>query len=69
MQAEYPVLIKDRFANLKMDYFTSSSETMKRDQRNDKIVFKLNYMYNLNLENECIQYMFYLSEFLLNSPQ
>lgn len=60
---EYLKLIKDRFANLKMDYFTSSSETMKRDQRNDKIVFKLNYMYNLNLENECIQYMFYLSEF------
>lgn len=59
---EYLKLIRDRFANLKMDYFTFSHETMKRDQRNDKIVFKMNYMYNLSLENECIQYMFYLSE-------
>lgn len=60
---EHLKLIRDRFANLKMDYFTSSHETMKRDQRNDKIVFKMNYMYNLSLENECIQYMFHLSEF------
>lgn len=60
---EYLQLIRDRFANFRMDYFTSSQEVMKKEQRNDKIVLKMNYMYNLSLENECIQYMFHLSEF------
>lgn len=56
---QYAELTKERFQNYNMDYFTSSDEamgSMSRD-KNNKIVIKLNYMYRMDPENECVVYL------------
>lgn len=57
--AEYADVTKERFENFKMDYFTSSKDTVKKmnSDRNDRIVIRMNYMYELQEENECIVYL------------
>lgn len=59
----YLELVRERFSDLSMDYFSSSKEHSENQQNNDKLVVKMNYMYRLNLENECVQYMFLLSTY------
>lgn len=56
---EYADVTEERFSNLKMDYFTSSTSFVgvHAKERNDRIVIKMNYMYSLNRENECIVYL------------
>lgn len=56
---EYVNVTKERFNNFKVDYFTSSQEARKEmsGNRNDRIVIRMNYMYNLNEDNENIVYM------------
>lgn len=60
---EYMQLAKERFSNMGMDYFTSSKSAVGRRESNDRVVLKMNYLYRLNLENECISYMLKLWEF------
>ena len=43
--------------------FLSSKEHAGNSQNNERLVIKMNYMYHLSLQNECVQYMFLLSEF------
>jgi hypothetical protein len=56
---EYVKVTKERFENFKVDYFASSKDTLKKMSRekNDKIVIRMNYMYDLKEDNECIVYM------------
>lgn len=56
---QYAQVTKERFQNYKMDYFTSSDEAMggMSEDKNNKIVIKLNYMYRMNPENECVMYL------------
>lgn len=56
---EYVKITKERFDNFQMDYFASSKSIKKKMNRNinDKLVIGMNYMYELNEDNECIQYM------------
>lgn len=63
---EYLKLVKERFSNTNMDYFTSAQSVAGEADKNDRIVIKMNYMYRLNLANECVQYMFRLWEFCQN---
>lgn len=60
---QHMCLTQKRFSDITMDYFTSAKEHSNRGQNNDKLVVKMNYMYRLNLQNECIQYMWLISEF------
>lgn len=60
---KYLNVVKERFSNVNMDYFASSQSAVEKADKNDRIVIKMNYMYRLNLENECIRYMFKLWEF------
>ena len=60
---EYMCLAQKRFSDITMDYFLSSKEHAGNSQNNDRLVIKMNYMYHLSLQNECVQYMFLLSEF------
>lgn len=55
----YAELTQERFSNYEMDYFTSSDEAMNgmSMEKNNKIVIKLNYMYRMNPENECVVYL------------
>ena len=56
---EYRKITKERFENFKLDYFASSQGTVKQmsKDKNDRIVIKINYMYDLKLDNEGILYM------------
>lgn len=56
---EYVRVTKERFDNFKVDYFTSSQMAMKNmtSGRNDRIVIRMNYMYELQEDNENICYM------------
>jgi hypothetical protein len=56
---EYVNVTRERFENFKVDYFASSKDTLKKMSRekNDKIVIRMNYMYDLKEDNECIVYM------------
>lgn len=56
---QYANLTKERFDNFKMDYFTTSTNEFNNNKQitNDKIVLKMNYMYSLKEDNECIIYM------------
>ncbi|MBE6091611.1 MAG: hypothetical protein E7201_00300 [Selenomonas ruminantium] len=56
---QYAVLTQERFSNYTMDYFTSSDEAMgsMSMDKNNKIVIKLNYMYRMDPENECVVYL------------
>lgn len=57
---EYSRITKERFENFKIDFFTSSNDVLENmnQDKNDRIVIRMNYMYKLNLENECVQYLF-----------
>lgn len=56
---EYAEIAKQRFENFKVDYFTSSQSTLKEMSRekNDKIIIRMNYMYDLKEDNEGIVYI------------
>ena len=56
---DYSSLTEKRFNNYTMDYFTSSNEAMANNsnEKNNKIVLKLNYMYRMDPENECAVYL------------
>ncbi len=56
---EYAGVTKERFDNFKVDYFTSSRQAMENmtSGRNDRIVIRMNYMYELREDNENICYM------------
>ena len=56
---EYVKIARERFANFKNDYFTSSNQALKDmgQETNEKIVVKLNYMFRMDMENECIIYL------------
>lgn len=56
---EYVSITKARFENFSTDYFTSSDEAMNgmSQDKNDKIVIKMNYMFKMDKENECIVYL------------
>ena len=62
---EYLAVTKERYNLWQTDYFTSSNEGANRGSQNDRIVLKMNYMYHLSLDNECIQYMFLLQKFCM----
>lgn len=56
---EYAKITKERFSNFKNDYFTSSDTALKDmgQGTNEKIVIKMNYMFRMDMENECIVYL------------
>lgn len=56
---EYVRIAKERFENFKVDYFGSSQSALNQmsRERNDRIVIRMNYMYELKEDNECIVYM------------
>ena len=56
---EYVRITKERFENFKVDYFASSKSALNQMSRekNDRIVIRMNYMYELHEDNECIIYM------------
>ena len=56
---EYVGVTRERFEQFKVDYFTSSQDTLNKmtSGRNDRIVIRMNYMYDLREDNENIQYM------------
>ena len=56
---EYVEVTKERFDNFKVDYFASSKNTLNKmsKDKNDRIVIRMNYMYELKEDNECIVYM------------
>lgn len=56
---DYVGVTRERFNNLKMDFFTSSQSVLNKmsKDKNDKIVIRLNYMYELKEDNECLVYM------------
>lgn len=56
---EYAEVTQARFDNFTMDCFTSSKENMSRisQEKNDRLVFRINYMYQLNWEIEPMVYM------------
>lgn len=56
---EYAKITKERFSNFKNDYFTSSDNALKDmgQGTNEKIVIKMNYMFRMDTENECIVYL------------
>ena len=56
---DYVEVTKDRFENFKVDYFTSSKNALNHmsSERNDRLVIRMNYMYELQEDNECIIYM------------
>lgn len=56
---EYARVAQERFENYKMDYFASSQEAMNdmSQDQNNKIVLKLNYMYKMDMNNECVVYL------------
>jgi len=62
---EYVAVTKERFENFANDYFTSSEEAMNgmSQDKNDKIVMKLNYMFKMDENNECIVYLKKFIEF------
>ncbi len=57
--SEYVEVTKERFNNFKVDYFASSQKTLDKmsKDKNDRIVIRMNYMYELKEDNECIVYM------------
>lgn len=57
--SEYVKVTKERFENFKVDYFVSSKNALNQmsRERNDRIVVRMNYMYELQEDNECIIYM------------
>lgn len=56
---EYAEVTKKRFNDFKVDYFASSQKTLDKmtSGRNDRIVIRMNYMYELQEDNENICYM------------
>lgn len=56
---QYAQLTEERFRNYNMDYFTSSDEAMgsMSMEKNNKIVIKLNYMYRMDPDNECVVFL------------
>ncbi len=56
---EYAQITKERFANFTNDYFTSSDKALKEmgQKTNEKMIMKLNYMFRMDMENECIVYL------------
>lgn len=56
---EYVGITRERFQNFKVDYFASSQGTLKKmtKEKNDRIVIRMNYMYELKEDNECIVYL------------
>lgn len=56
---DYVEVTKKRFENFKVDYFTSSKNALHHmsSERNDRLVIRMNYMYELKEDNECIVYM------------
>ncbi len=56
---EYVKITKERFLNFENDYFTSSDNALKNmgQGTNEKIVIKMNYMFRMDTENECIVYL------------
>ena len=56
---EYARITKERFDNFRVDYFASSQSALREmsKEKNDRIVIRMNYMYDLKEDNECIVYM------------
>ena len=56
---EYADITNKRFSDFRMDYFTSAGSDFNTSakERNDRIVIKMNYMYTLKRDNECIVYL------------
>lgn len=56
---EYAEVTQARFDNFTMDCFTSSKENMSSisQEKNDRLVFRISYMYELNYEIEPMVYM------------
>lgn len=56
---EYARVTRNRFENFTNDYFTSSEEALKEMETttNEKIIMKMNYMFRMDMENECIVYL------------
>lgn len=56
---EYAELAKERFDNFRIDYFASSKSVLNsmNKEKNDRIVLKMNYMYKLKEDNECVVYL------------
>ena len=60
---EYVKVTNERFTNFKNDYFTSSDNALKDMGKgtNEKIIIKMNYMFRMDMDNEC---MIYLKKFI-----
>lgn len=66
---EYSKITKERFSNTSIDYFTTAKSdfSQKKEDRNDRLVIKMNYMYKINLECEGVKYMFKIIELCKNN--
>lgn len=66
---EYVGITKERFENFKVDYFASSQNALNHmsSDRNDRLVIRMNYMYDLHEDNECIVYMKKIADLCKNN--
>ena len=57
--SEYADLTQCRFDQFANDYFSSSQDTISNmtADKNDKIVMKLNYLYKMDMNSECVVYL------------
>lgn len=60
---EYSKTVRNRFENFKLDYFASSQTAMShmKKEKNDRLVFMMNYMYDLD---ETIEPIIYLNKIM-----
>lgn len=60
---DYLQITRERSNNWQLDYFTSANSAAEKHKSNDKMVIRMNYMYQLQMDNECVQYMLLLHKF------
>lgn len=56
---EYVKVTRERFENIQVEFFTSAEgNAAEKDDNQKRLYFMLNYMYNLKMDNEGVQYLF-----------